>query len=411
MMIRKKFLSFAPPCIGDEEIQEVIDTLRSDWITTGPKTKQFEKNFCDALGAPGALALNSCTAALHSALVALGVGPGDEVITTPMTFAATANVIEHTGAKTVLADVEPDTLNIDPKQIEAKISPQTKVIIPVHYAGHPVDLDPINALASAWDISVLEDAAHAIPASYKGRAIGSGTNPVAFSFYATKNMTTSEGGMITGDPRFLDKVRVVSLHGMDRDAWKRYHAGGSWSYDVVMPGFKYNMTDVQAAMGLHQLKKLSRFQARRNEIVAAYAEAFGNFEELELPVTRPEVGHAWHLYVLRLREEMLTIGRDQFIEELKARNIGTSVHFIPIHMHSYYRNKYGYQAEDFPVAASNFRRMLSIPLSPALGDQDVLDVIAAVTDVVLKFRKRSVVRGGFEKLSAELPAELHEEKL
>lgn len=385
--MRKTFLPFSPPMIGEEEIAEVVDTLRSDWITTGPKTKRFEEEFASYLGAPAALALNSCTAALHTALVTLGVGPGDEVITTPMTFAASVNVIEHVGARPVLVDVEPDTLNIDPLQIERALTPRTRAILPVHYAGHPVDLDAIFELARPRGIIVLEDAAHALPASYKGRRIGSSGNPVAFSFYATKNLTTAEGGMLTGDPEFIERARVLSLHGMSRDAWKRYDKGGSWYYEVVAPGFKYNMTDIQASLGLWQLRKLEAFQRRRREVVKKYNEAFQQVEALETPVERPEVEHAWHLYVLRLRLEALRIDRNRFIDELKARNIGTSVHFIPIHLHPYYRDKYGYKPEDFPVAYANYQRMLSLPLNPRLTDEDVADVIEAVLDVVRVYQR------------------------
>jgi dTDP-4-amino-4,6-dideoxygalactose transaminase len=368
--------------VGEDEIQEVVDTLRSSWITTGPKTRRFETEFRDYVGAPGALALNSCTAALHTALVTLGIGPGDEVITTPMTFAASVNVIEHVGARPVLVDVEPDTLNLDPAAVEAALTPRTRAIIPVHYAGHPVDLDPILELAERHGATVLEDAAHALPARYRGRMIGSGSNPAAFSFYATKNLTTAEGGALTGSPELLDRARVVSLHGMSRDAWKRYDKGGSWFYEVLLPGFKYNMTDIQASLGLVQLRRMEAFQARRREVVDAYTRAFAAAEALQVPVERPEVEHAWHLYVLRLRPEALTIDRDRFVQELTERNIGTSVHFIPVHLHPYYRDRYGYRPEDFPVAYGNYRRMLSLPLHPGLTDQDVQDVIEAVKDVV-----------------------------
>ena len=383
---RSAFLPFSPPTIGEEEIQEVVDTLRSTWISTGPKTKRFESEFASFLGAPGALALNSCTAALHTALKTLGVGPGDEVITTPMTFTASVNVIEHVGARPVLVDVEPDTLNIDPRRVAAAITPRTRVLLPVHYAGHPADLDALRGLAGAHNCAIVEDAAHALPASYKGRLIGSEGNPVAFSFYATKNLTTGEGGMLAADPEFLAQARVISLHGMSRDAWKRYDAGGSWFYEVLLPGFKYNMTDIQAALGLWQLRKLEGFQRRRREVVRQYDRAFAAEPALELPVTRPDVEHAWHLYVLRLRPDALTIGRDRFIQELTERNIGTSVHFIPIHLHPYYRDKYGFAPDSFPVAYDNYRRMLSLPLNPGLSDRDVGDVIDAVLDVVRSYR-------------------------
>jgi len=384
---RQEFLPFAPPLIGEEEINEVVATLRSGWITTGPKTKRFETNLAAYLGASGALALNSCTAALHTALVTLGVGPGDEVITTPLTFAASVNVIEHVGARPVLVDVEADTLNIDPALVERAITPRTKAIIPVHFAGHPVDLDPLYDAAQRRGLAVLEDAAHALAARYKGRLIGSGENPVAFSFYATKNLTTGEGGMLTGNPEFLERARLISLHGMSRDAWKRYDKGGKWYYEVLYPGFKYNMTDIQAALGLWQLKKLPGFEERRRAVVALYDQAFAQEDALETPVERPEVEHAWHLYVLRLRLEALRIDRDQFIEELTNRNIGTSVHFIPIHLHPYYRDKYAFTPESYPIAYSNYRRMISLPLNVRLSDADVADVIEAVRDVVSEFRR------------------------
>ena len=384
---RRDFLSFNPPLIGEEEISEVVDTLRSDWITTGPKTKRFEKEFAAYLDAPGALALSSCTAALHTALVALGIGPGDEVITTPMTFAASVNVIEHVGARPILVDVEPDTLNIDPALVAKAITPRTRAVLPVHFAGHPVDLDPIAELATTHRLAVIEDAAHAFSARYKNRPIGAGDNPAAFSFYATKNLTTAEGGMLTGNAEFLKRAQIVGLHGMSRDAEKRYDRGGSWFYEVVMPGFKYNMTDIQASLGLWQLRKLAGFQERRRAVVRMYDEAFAGEDALELPARRPDVEHAWHLYVLRLRPGALRIHRGVFIEELRQRNIGTSVHFIPIHVHPYYRDKYHYQPDSLPVAFGNYERMLSLPLNPRLADGDVRDVIEAVLDIVRRQRR------------------------
>ena len=384
---RRDFLPFSPPLVGEEEIREVVDTLRSPWITTGPKTRRFEEEFAAFIHAPGALALNSCTAAMHTALACLGIGAGDEVITTPITFAATANVIEHVGARPILVDVEPDTLNIDPERVAAAITPRTRALLPVHYAGHPAERDVLEALARKHNLALIEDAAHALPASFRGQAIGSGPNPVAFSFYATKNLTTAEGGMLTADPEFLDRARVLAPHGMSRDAWKRYDQGGSWRYEIVAAGFKYNMTDVAAAIGLWQLRKQERFHRRRVEIVEAYTQAFAAEEALEPPVRRPYVEHAWHLYVLRIRPEQLRIGRDRFIDELTARNIGTSVHFIPIHLHPYYRKKYNYVPGDFPVAVANFERLLSLPLHPGLTDQDVSEVIDAVLDVVQTYRR------------------------
>ena len=384
---RSRFLPFAPPAIGEEEIAEVIDTLRSGWITTGPKTARFTKEFAGFVGAPDALACSSCTAALHLALASAGIGPGDEVVTTPLTFAATVNVIEHVGARPVLVDVEPDTLNLDPRKFAAAITPRTRAVIAVHYAGHPAEMDHIEHIAAGAGLLVIEDAAHALPASFRGRRIGASDHPTAFSFYATKNLTTGEGGMLTGAPDLVSRARILGLHGMSADAWKRYAKDGRWRYDVVAPGFKYNMGDVQAALGLQQLRKLERFHRRRVAIAAEYTRAFAGCEALEPPVERPHVDHAWHLYVLRLRLAALRIGRDEVIEELLRRNIGVSVHFIPIHLHPYYRDRYGYAAQHFPIAQGNYERMVSLPLHPMLTTQDVADVIAAVLDVARTYRR------------------------
>ncbi|HWY22605.1 MAG TPA: DegT/DnrJ/EryC1/StrS aminotransferase family protein [Candidatus Acidoferrum sp.] len=396
--MRKTFLPFSPPLIGEEEIAEVADTLRSDWITTGPKVKRFEQEFATAVNAPAALAVNSCTAALHVALATLGVGPGDAVITTPMTFCSTVHVIEHVGARPILVDVEPGTLNLDPNRVRETLAllknqgggnvPRVKAIIPVHLYGHPCDMDALLEIASEYECAIIEDAAHALPAEYKRKKIGSlgGSASVpglsCFSFYATKNMTTAEGGMLTGSAELLEEARIWSLHGMSHDAWQRYGREGTWHYDVTRPGFKYNMTDIQAALGLHQLRKLNAFHRRRREIAARYNQAFRAFGELETPTEHDWAGHAWHLYVLRLNSDRLAISRNQFISELQARNIGTSVHFIPIHLHSYYREKYGYSAEDFPLAYSHYQRIISLPCYPRMGDEDVEDVISAVTQIV-----------------------------
>jgi len=385
--MRVDFLPFSPPLIGEEEIREVVDTLRSDWITTGPRTKQFEHEFAQFIGAPAALAVGSATDAMLVGLAALGIEPGDQVITTPMTFCSTVHVIEHLGANPVLVDVEPDTLNIDPEQVARAVTPRTRAVMPVHLYGHPCEMDALLDIATRHNLYVLEDAAHALPARYKGRMVGTLGTLTAFSFYATKNLTTAEGGMLTGDPKIVEQARLWSLHGMSRDAYKRYSAEGSWYYEVILPGFKCNMTDIQAAIGLHQLRKLPQFQVRRREIVRHYHEAFSRLEALQIPVERPEVEHAWHLYALRLNLERLTIDRAHFIEELKVRNIGTSVHFIPIHLHPYYRDKYGYKPRDFPVAYENYQRLISLPLNLRMSDQDVDDVIEAVLDVVNTYRR------------------------
>jgi dTDP-4-amino-4,6-dideoxygalactose transaminase len=385
--VRDEFLAFSPPTVGSEEAEAAADAIRSGWVTTGPSAAQLEREFASVVGANDALALSSCTAGLHVALVASGVERGDEVVTTPMSFASSAHVIEQAGALPVLVDVEDDTLCMDPVGIDKALTDRTRAVLPVHYAGHPADLDPIREMAAARGVHLIEDAAHALPASYRGERIGSGPNPVAFSFYATKNLTTGEGGMLTGDSELIERARVLALHGMSRDAWDRYQAGGEWLYDVTAPGFKYNLPDPLAAIGLVQLSKLDAFQARRRAIVDRYMAAFRGEEALQLPVERPEVEHSWHLFVLRLNLEQLTIDRARFIEEMRARNIGTSVHFIPIHLHSYYRDRYGYAPEDFPVAYENYLRIVSLPLTPALTDHDVDDVIEAVLDVVSTFRR------------------------
>jgi dTDP-4-amino-4,6-dideoxygalactose transaminase len=385
--MRSDFLPFSPPLIGRDEIDEVVDTLESGWITTGPKVKQFEADFAAFTGAPGALAVASATDAMLVGLAALGVGPGDEVITTPMTFCSTIHVIEHLGAVPVFADVESDTLNLNPVQAAAAVTGRTRAVMPVHLYGHPCAMDAILDLAQQHDLHVLEDAAHALPAAYKGERVGTLGDLTAFSFYATKNLTTAEGGMLTGDPSLIDEARVWSLHGMSRDAWKRYSDTGSWYYEVVRPGFKCNMTDIQAAIGLHQLRKLPGFQDRRREIVRRYNEAFAGVGALQRPTERPEVESAWHLYVIRLNLDRLTIDRARFIEELKQRQIGTSVHFIPNHVQPYYREKYGYQPDDFPVAYREYQRIVSLPLNLTMTDKDVDDVIAAVLDVVTHFER------------------------
>jgi dTDP-4-amino-4,6-dideoxygalactose transaminase len=373
---------FSPPNLGDDEIQEVVDTLRSDWITTGPKTARFEAEFAQYVQAPGALAVNSCTAALHVALATLGIGPGDAVATTTMTFAATVNVIEHVGARPVLVDVEPQTLNLSPEQLERRLSPDVKAIVVVHYAGQPVDMDAVAAIARRAGVPVVEDAAHALPARWRGRPIGSHGNLAAFSFYATKNMTTGEGGMLTGDPRLLERSRVLHLHGMSKDAARRYQKGGTWRYEILAAGFKYNMTDIQAALGRVQLKRLDAFHRRRQEIVGRYDDAFGRLEAIETPTVRPEAESAHHLYVIRLRPGRARIGRDDFIARLGELGVGTSVHFIPVHVHPYYRDKYGYGPEDYPVAYDAFQRMVSLPLFSRMTDDEVDHVIASVRRAV-----------------------------
>ena len=385
--IRDTFLSFSPPLIGEEEIQEVIDTLRSEWITTGPKTRRFEQELAAFLGADAALAVSSATHAMLVGLAAMGVAAGDEVITTPLTFCSTVHVIEQLGAKPILADVEPDTLTIDPEQVERAITPRTKVLLPVHLYGHACEMDSLLALARRHELRILEDAAHAIPTRYKGRMVGTLGDLTAFSFYATKNLTTAEGGALTGDAELVEQARIWSLHGMSRDAYRRYTAAGSWFYEVVLPGFKCNMTDIAAALGLGQLRKLPEFQKRRRRLVALYGQGLADAPEIELPTEGPDVESAWHLYPIRLNLATLTIDRARFIEELKARNIGASVHFIPVHLHPYYRDKYGYRPHDFPVAHANYHRLVSLPLNLRMSDADATDVVSAVRDIVATYRR------------------------
>jgi dTDP-4-amino-4,6-dideoxygalactose transaminase len=392
--VRSEFLPFSPPTLSDEDLAEVLDTLRSDWITTGPKTKLFEEHFAEYVHSPAAIAVSSCTDALQVALAALGIGPGDAVFTTTMTFCSTVHVIEHLGATPILVDIEPGTLNLSVSRLadaidrvtrEGRLSP--KAVIPVHYGGHPCDMASIDALAAERGLAIVEDAAHAFPAAVGDRMIGDPTAPdgvtraVAFSFYATKNLTTAEGGMLTGPPDFIAEARLWSLHGMSRDAWKRYGKGGSWFYEVVRPGFKCNMTDIQASLGLHQLTRLAELQERRHAVVEIYQEGFADLQSIELPTELPGYRSAWHLYPIRLNLDQLKIDRSAFIDELGRYNIGTSVHFIPVHTHPYYRDRYDYKPADFPVAWNEFQRLISLPLNPRMKPDDARDVVDAVREI------------------------------
>lgn len=384
---RDTFLPFALPSLGEEEVEAVAETLRSGWITTGPKTKEFEDAFAERFGAPAALALNSCTAGLHISLVALGIGPGDEVCVPDITFCSTANVVVHAGATPVLVDVEPDTLNIDPDALERACTARTRAVIAVHLAGHPADLDRLRSIAADRGIHLVEDAAHAVAASYRGQAVGSSENLAAFSFYATKNLATGEGGMLTGHPDLIKRARPLSLHGMSRDAWKRYDKAGNWRYDVVVAGYKYNMTDIQAVLGLCQLAKLASFQRHRSMLAGAYYECFSGCDLLDLPACRSEVEHAWHIYLIRLRTEALTIDRDQVIEEMRSANIGTSVHFIPLHLHTYYAERCGMTSRQLPVASAAFPRLLSLPIHPGMSRADAEQVAGTLRDVLQRNRR------------------------
>jgi dTDP-4-amino-4,6-dideoxygalactose transaminase len=387
--VRDQFLAFALPDVDEHEIDAVAETIRSGWITTGAKAHQFETDFAAYVGAKHAVAVNSCTAAMHLALESAGLRAGDEVITTPYTFAATGEVIRYFDAKPVLVDVDPKYLNIDPSKIEQAITPRTRAIIPVHLAGYPAEMDAIMEVARRRSLWVIEDAAHSLPTAYKGRNIGTIGDATCFSFYATKTLTTGEGGMICTDrDDVADRCRIMSLHGISRDAWKRYTAEGSWFYEVIAPGFKYNLTDVAAAMGLVQLAKVQRMNTRRAAIAARFTEAFASAPQLQPPPAgEPGNTHAWHLYMLRLHLGGLNIDRAQFVEELKERKIGVSVHFIPLHVHPYYRETFGYQPNDFPVAHREYLREISLPIYSKMSDADVQDVIDAVLDVAATHRR------------------------
>ena len=376
--VREKFLPFNRPCLDEAEEQEIVAALRSGWLTTGPRTKQFEADFAAYQHVSHAIGLNSCTAGLHLALLALGIGPGDEVITTPYTFTATCNVIVHVGATPVLADVEPDTLNLDPAQVERLITPRTKAIMPVHFAGHPVDMAAFNRLRDQYGIALIHDAAHATESLYDGHSIASHGDVTCFSFYATKNLATGEGGMLTtNDEAIADRVRVLSLHGMSRDAWKRYTESGYQHYDVATPGFKYNMFDLQAALGLHQLRKLEGFWLKRQAIAQRYDAAFAGVPGIQLMGVRPNVRTAHHLYVIRLAPE-LGIRRDDFMAGMQQQHIGVGVHFRPVHFLSYYRDRFGWTPEMFPLASAAGEQCVSLPLDPGLSEADQADVITAV---------------------------------
>jgi len=386
--VRSKFLPFHSPWLGKEEEREVLDTLRSGWLTTGPKTKQFEKNFAGYVRAKYAVGVNSCTAGLHLGLNVFGVGEGDEVITTPLTFAATVNVIVHQRAKPVLVDVNRQTMLIDENRIEARITPRTKVILPVHFAGQPVEIDKIVGIARKHNLNLVWDCAHAIETEYKGKRMGKFPGICAFSLYANKNITTGEGGMVTcNDERLARKLGILALHGLSQDAWKRFSREGYKHYDIIYPGFKYNMFDIQASLGLHQLRKIDRFWRKRREIVRTYNQAFSKIEELGLIGEKPQIKNSYYLYILVFKTEKLKASRDQILAALQQENIGVGVHYRAIHLHPYYQQTYGFKRGDFPNAEYLSDRVISIPLFPKMTRPDVQDVIKAVRKIVLKFKK------------------------
>jgi len=400
---RDTHLPFALPDITDEEIRAVTAVLRSGWITTGPEVKAFEEEFARYIGVRHAVAVNSCTAALHLALEALGVGEGDEVLTSTVTFTATAEVAEYLGARSRFVDVERDTLNLSPDRVRDVIAREyarrdgawrhrdtggrLRAIVPVHYAGHPCDMHALLTIAAEYELKVVDDAAHALPASIEGRRIGALGCPTAFSFYATKTLTTAEGGMFcTDDEALAERVRLMSLHGISRDAWKRYAADGSWFYEVVEPGYKYNLTDIAGALGRVQLRRVEGMRDRRQAIAAAYDRGFASLPEVEVPRVREGIAHAWHLYPMRLCLDRLSIDRGRFMEELRRRQVGASVHFIPLHQQPFYSRRYGYRSNSFPVAEQEYPRLVSLPIYSRMSDEDVESVVAAIAEIVQEFR-------------------------
>jgi dTDP-4-amino-4,6-dideoxygalactose transaminase len=372
---------------ADDE-QAVLETLRSGWITTGPRTKTFERRLAEYVGAARAVGVNSCTAALHLALEAAGVGPGDEVITSPITFASTANVIVHRGARPVFADVQRDTQNIDVDRLEAAITSRTKAVIPVDFAGHPADLDPIMALARRHKLVVIEDAAHSIGAEYGGRRVGGIADMTAFSFYATKNITSGEGGALTtNNVEWAERIAVMALHGISRDAWKRYGTDGYKHWDIIYPGYKYNMFDLQGALVLSQLEKMDRFWTRRVELKAQLDAGLSDVEEIERPAERSGIKHAYHLYPIVVRTEALSADRDTIMNAIQAENVGIGVHFRAVHLHPYYQQTFGFRRGDFPNAEYYSDRTISLPLYPRMTNGDADDVVAAVRKVIARFRR------------------------
>lgn len=384
----RDYIHFSQPLFGKEEKEEIIKTLDSGWVTLGPRTKQFEEDFARYVGSKYAIAVSSCTAALHLSAIVSGISDGDEVITTPFTFAATSNIILHVGATPVFVDIQPKTFQIDPEKIEEKINKRTKAIIPVHYGGQPVNMDAIMKIAKKHNLIIIEDAAHAIGTEYKGKKIGSFGDLTCFSFHPIKNISTGDGGMITtNNASYAKELSMLRLHGMSKDAWKRHSANGSWKYDVTMPGYKYNMTDLQAALGIHQLKKLNSFIKTREKYAKMYDKALSQIPEITTPFVMKNIRHARNLYTIMLGTSSLKINRDEFVELMKQANIGVSVYFIPLHLFTLYKEKFGYKKGDFPIAEFVYERIVSLPLYPKMTKEDIVYVIKTLRLIIKKNRK------------------------
>lgn len=386
--MNKDFLLFHKPFISEDEVNEIVDTVRSGWLSMGPKTIRFENEFNKYIGSRKSVAVSSWTAAGHLSLEAFGIKAGDEVIVPTMTFPATAEIVCYFGAKPVIVDVAEDTLNISLKEIEKAITPKTKAIIPVHYGGQPCDMDEIQELANHHNLKVLEDAAHSLPAIYKGKKVGTISDVTCFSFYATKTLSTGEGGMIcTNNEEIAERTAIMRLHGINRDAWKRYSESGSWYYEVVAPGYKYNFTDLQASLGLPQLKKVDAMWESRKRISKMYTEALKDLDTIQLHSIKPDRESSWHLFPIRLNLDMLNKNRAQIIDELRQKNIGVGVHFMPVHQHLFYSQTFNLNDGNFPVASSVFPRLLSLPIYPGMNDDHVNRVINVLTDILSKAKK------------------------
>ena len=380
--VRKTLLPYGRQSIGEDDIQSVVDLLRFDWLTTGPKVGEFEEAFAAWVRAKHAVSFSSGTAALHGAAFAAGLKPGDEAVTTPMTFAATANCVLYQGATPVFADVSADTLNLDPQKAAARMTPRTRAILPVDYAGHPADLDAILELADRHGVVIIEDASHALGAEYRNRRVGSIADMTVFSFHPVKHLATGEGGMVATDHAdYAEALRRFRNHGISSDARQR-QAEGQWLYEMVLLGFNYRLTDIACALGLSQLKKLEDNLSRRREIAARYMAAFREHAAITPPVVRGDVNPAWHLYPIRLNLEKLSVDRAQIFRALRAENIGVNVHYIPVHRHPYYRDRFGYRGGEFPVAENAYERLISLPMFHGMSDQDVEDVVSAVNKIV-----------------------------